>query len=543
MATELDIGRSSALPGINVVGADKALLLRIAFAALGIVFILALFTRIMMEDLRHDEHMFVAGGAVLGKLSLYGDYSYSHLPNLALFFAGLFELTGSTHYLLVARISLFATWMLLLLGMYLTATKLSGSRAVGLFGAILLICDQLFVSHVGMVVSNNIYAATLAVYGLLFFLSGLETSKRRSFWIGLAGLVLSLGAGVKANFIVFVLPIALAAFVMMPGLSLRHRFLTIVLPLAIGGAIGALPTFAYFLVEGEVMLFNVFEFHTGPHREYWSEPARAADVTGLNLPSRVFYAYQLWSSGSTLLIFLGALGLATIVTLRRGLFEAIAGFVEGHTLLIASLALAGIAICFPVSPSFPQYYMPPIPFVILLIAALYGRLTVEESRMAAPLLCTLALAAVILGGPRLMSDLRALASSDRWTPFKVHALAEDIGNAVRGSGVSGPIATLVPIYALEAGLDIYPEFATGPFYYRIGDYLTPEERSAFSVTSPSTLDDLFSENPPAAILTGFEGKLDIPFERYAADKGYDVLPMTFGEDRYGRGRLSLNSPR
>ena len=540
MATDLEIGRAAARQAHGAAAAERTFAIPLILA--GGLALLALFARIMMEDLRHDEHMFVPAGAVLGKFGLYGEFSYSHLPNLALFFAGLFELIGSDHYLLVARVSLFAAWILLLLGMHLTAARLSGSRTVGLFAALLLISDQLFISHVGMVVSNNIYAATLAVYGFLFFLIGLESAERRVLMIVLAGLCLSLGAGIKANFIAFVLPVALAAFLLPRNLTLRDRLVSVVLPLAVGGVIGALPTFYYFALQGEVMAFNVFGFHTGPHRAYWTEPANAAGVTGIGLPSRVLYAYQLWTSGSTLLIFLGALGLAAVAAWHRGLAGAVAALGEPKSLLALALVLAGVLICLPVMPSFPQYYMPPLPFAILLIAVLYGRLDSREARTAAPLLTTLALAAVLLGGPRLFADLPALASPERWTPMRVHAVAEDIGSAMRSAGVSGPVATLVPIYALEAGLEIYPELATGPFYYRVGDYLTPEERHAFRVTSPATLATLLAQDPPAAIFTGYEGDLDLPFEHYARANGYEALPATFGEDRYGQGRLLLTSP-
>ncbi len=523
---------------VSGMGRAKALL----YAAIAGLVLLALFARIMMEDLRHDEHMFVAAGALLGRFDLYGDFSYSHLPNLALFLAGLFELASSNHYLLIARISLFATWILLLLGMYLTATRLSGRRVIGLFAVLLLITDQLFISHVGMVVSNNIYAATLTLYGLFFFLVGLEAAERRPLWIALAGLFLSLGAGVKANFFVFVLPIAVAAFILPNYLAFRDRVLAVVLPLATGGVVAALPTFAYLVAHGDVMVFNIFDFHTGPHRAYWSEPEHAATVTGMTLPSRVLYAYRLWTSGSTLLIFLGALGLMTVAVLHRGLAAALVRFADGRTLLVLALVLAGIAICFPVLPSFPQYYMPPIPFAIVLVAALYGRLGVGETGAATPLLATFAMAALVLGGPRLFADLPSIMTPERWTPLRVHAVADDIGEAIREAGRNGPLATLVPIYALEAGLDVYPELATGPFYYRIGDYLTAADREAFFVTSPVTLETLFDRNPPAAILTGYEGKLDQPFERYGEINGYDTLLAPFGEDRYGRGKLMLATP-
>src|SRR5258706_11870815 len=57
----------------------------------------------MSKPLDHDEHQFVAAGALLARRGLlpYRDYPYFHMPNLVFVDALLFRFTG--HLLLAAR--------------------------------------------------------------------------------------------------------------------------------------------------------------------------------------------------------------------------------------------------------------------------------------------------------------------------------------------------------------------------------------------------------------------------------------------------------
>ncbi len=140
----------------------------------------------------------------------------------------------------------------------------------------------------------------------------------------------------------------------------------------------------------------------------------------------MLYACPLSTAGSTLLIFLGLLGLVTVAALHQGPSAALAHLADGRTLLVLAV-LTGIAISFPVLPSFPQCYMPLIPFVIVLIAALYGTLGARETGAAKALLVTIALAALTVGGPRLFADLPSIVTSECCTPVTVHTGASALG--------------------------------------------------------------------------------------------------------------------
>ena len=97
--------------------------------------------------------------------------------------------------------------------------------------------------------------------------------------------------------------------------------------------------------------------------------------------------------------------------------------------------------------------------------------------------------------------------------------------AIAGSqGTGFGVATLSPIRALEAGLRPYPEFAAGPFVYRVADFIPPDERQAYATTSAAQLPAFLDARQPAAIVTGDEPDLDPRFEAYALARGYRQVP-------------------
>ena len=80
--------------------------------------------------------------------------------------------------------------------------------------------------------------------------------------------------------------------------------------------------------------------------------------------------------------------------------------------------------------------------------------------------------------------------------------------------------TLAPIFPLEGRVDIYKEFATGPFMWRISDLVDKHDREALKVISADELEDYLDRERPAAILVGFQKDLERPFILYAKKRGF-----------------------
>jgi hypothetical protein len=129
-----------------------------------------------------------------------------------------------------------------------------------------------------------------------------------------------------------------------------------------------------------------------------------------------------------------------------------------------------------------------------------------------------------------LDELKYLSNPSQWTPLQVHDLAEEI----KGYVPKGTILTLIPMIPLEAKDDIYPFTTTGPFLWRTSLLLSSQRREQYGIISPEELSGLLNQNPPDAILTGFEspnagftnkdpGTLETPFIDYANRSGYKPI--------------------
>ncbi len=138
----------------------------------------------------------------------------------------------------------------------------------------------------------------------------------------------------------------------------------------------------------------------------------------------------------------------------------------------------------------------------------------------------------------------AKKASQPATVDKVYAISTNIRSALSHAGLKGKVATLSPIFVIDAGLPAYSELATGPFFYRTADLLPPETVRALKAVSPETLYSLLDADPPAAIFTGYQ-TISIPantqdsrFEAYARSRGYRRVSGAFG-----KGKLFLRPSR
>src|SRR5262249_16382553 len=102
-----------------------------------------------------------------------------------------------------------------------------------------------------------------------------------------------------------------------------------------------------------------------------------------------------------------------------------------------------------------------------------------------------------------------------------------------------------PLLVLDAGGLIFPEFATGIFFFRSGDHLAPERVLELNGVSPSTIPSVFAANPPAGVFVG-DTMVDRPLLNWAKDNCYTESALTrwkggpYVED-YWKPRLFLRA--
>ena len=274
------------------------------------------------------------------------------------------------------------------------------------------------------------------------------------------------------------------------------------------------PLLYYAVRDWDRFAFNNLGYHL--LNAQWRE--RNGFTATMTWATKLDTARDLLANPSYLLIVAWlALAVAVVLTqsvrpLRR--FSSLApGIVLSGILVIVSLLTA-----FTPRPLFPQYFAMPVPFLLTLMAALYAQMaqpyrrTLRQAAVIAAVLLTITVL------PRHTGSLRrALQPDSRWAGVEAVETSRIIRSQI---DPTSPVAALSPVYAIESGLSIYPELATGSFVYRIGDQLSAEERARYVATSVSTIHELFDANPPAAILIGDEGDLELPLLEYAQSRGY-----------------------
>jgi hypothetical protein len=494
-------------------------------AALAILALLGagLVGTILSAPLRHDEHLFVSNGLLFGEGGLYRDFGYNHLPNLPILLKGVTLATAGASPILVFRWVIVAAWAATAWVLARLTWRLTGSTGLACLTCLLLITNSLLGGEAGTLVSNNFLPVPFALAGLAIFIGETERPTPRFLRLVSAGFLLAAAAGLKANYLVVIAPFAAAAMLLPPTLPFQKRLLRVALPMLIGGIVGALPSLWAAASDPAVFIDHVFGYHRGPHLA-WALGSHEPLI--ISLRDRFVLALSLWGSGSTLLSLV-AIGAISAQLLSRGWRP------DGRTWLVVALVAAGAIVAFVPRPSFPQYFVPPVPFALVLLVLLAAAQTGPERRALRPLFLSVAMLALAFDGPRLVSRLPALARPADWTGNIVHAISQQVAAAAQ----RGPVATLSPIYVLDAGGSIYPELAGGPFIYRVADLIDTEHRSLWRLVSPRTLAARLDAAPPGAILVGNEGALDDAFRAYATSRHFRQVPLVGGQTRYGALQL------
>ncbi|MGE3512240.1 MAG: hypothetical protein AB7N65_25535, partial [Vicinamibacterales bacterium] len=204
---------------------------------------------------------------------------------------------------------------------------------------------------------------------------------------------------------------------------------------------------------------------------------------------------------------------------RKG--EPLGGFSSWPVICAAGLVVVSVFMFLLPTPVWTSYFSPFVIWSTLFLAALYARLP-PETRGGARILAGVCVFLLLLF--RMPGDLRLMhAALDpaRWPATEAHRQGAALRSAMSRQ-LDGPVATLSPLLALEAGLPIYPELSTAAFGYRVGGLLADQERTRFRLTSPADLERLLRTRRPAAVLTGFEGGLDSALEAFAIAAGYEL---------------------
>jgi hypothetical protein len=112
---------------------------------------------------------------------------------------------------------------------------------------------------------------------------------------------------------------------------------------------------------------------------------------------------------------------------------------------------------------------------------------------------------------------------ENWTSLKIHKTSQDI---CKDTPEDDHILTLSPLYVIEGGGNIYPQFSAGAFAFRIADKLSEDNKIIVTAIGAKDLMDFIKKNEPSAIIIDPDNTFADPIEdligSYWQAKEYDI---------------------
>ena len=268
--------------------------------------------------------------------------------------------------------------------------------------------------------------------------------------------------------------------------------------------------------------------------------AQRARLAGLAIGSagKVLLALEAWFSGSALLSVYLAVLLGVLLMSDAGDRRAVPATVWRAIGVVLGTLVLTMIMSFVPTPAFPQYFIQPLVCLPLLCALLCRELGATGRATVPPVALAAMIVLVAAAVPRLAPALATLAAPQSTVTARTAQAGDRLRAILTERGLEAEkIATFMPIYPVEAGLPVYPEFATGQFAYRVMPFVTPELGRYFRAVGPQDVAAFLAADPPGSLLLGFEPELEAPFVQFAQSRGYQQVPGVDIEDRYGRGVL------
>jgi hypothetical protein len=467
----------------------------------------------MHKGLNHDEQMYVSSGALLVRSQLpYVDYPYFQMPLLALVYGVAFQGWGDL--LLVARLlnTLFAFGACLLL--FSIVWRLSvgiGSllrTALSVGSVMLYISGSQFVYTSGLAWNHDL--PVLLTLGSLALLMPGKSTDKVDMHVLCSGFVLGLAASTRLLFLPAIVPFGFAIMLSSdtrPAMGLRRLIL-----FGIGFAAGLLPSLLFLVMSPGEFFFGNVTYH-GFNEQYWRSVGYERAMTPAG---KLGYAFDvLVSEPSNWLLLLGML--VVLVTMSR-----IGPRDRVMVVILPFLTAAALFLCALVpTPTWLQYFY--APYAMMAVAFALGTVSLVRTRrrLAVLLFSIVTVVSVAYSVLRYLSLGNMLAVDD-WAP----GIVSRVGREIREAVPAGTVVTLSPMYPLQAGLDIYPGLASGPFGFRVANILSAEEKAEHGLISEEDVLRLMSQRPPEGILAGSEGALEVPLVQFAIEHRYKEVELS-----------------
>ena len=472
----------------------------IAVLLLLVVLFLAVLAGSMSKNVGRDEQMYCGGGVLIsqGKM-IYRDFSYaSQMPYHALLYAAIFKISGTSYYLLSGRmVSVFSNIVVILciVGVYRRIFKSFSALGMilGLAAAVLYVFNPFVDYSNGYAWNHDVVIACVAL-SLWLFISIDFNGKLQYGRIAAISVLLTLASCMRITTVLVEL-LFLGALLKEPASCQARRFQRL-LPFLTAATV--------------VLVWPVWIIAQAP-QAFYLNMVKIPTLYGewLGKIGMVHNKFDLIMAGLTTPGYLVLIAMAVYLGISSIFFRRRVKISSGRSMSMPWLLVVIFIVIVLIPPTmWRQYLAMPVPFLVIALAYPLLRLRIMcgegkvsgHFKIACVLIGVCVFVAVASNLVVLFRIPLAFAPED-WKPVEVHRISEDIGRRVQEPK---RVLTLGPLYALEAGCDIYPELSAGAIIYRVGDYLTSEERAMTHTVGGDTLKDILQTAEPSAVILQVE---------------------------------------
>ncbi len=502
----------------------------ILFAIFALIVCAFIFGGAMWQEVHQDEHQFVAPATVFARHGLlpYKDFPLFHTPNLVFVYGALDKVFTSP--LLAARSFCVLCFALtaLLLGWQTRASLIqrpAWTRDVASICAVLFFVTAAVFANVARLAWNHALPMLLVVCAFLLHIKAAR-QKRGGAALFVSGICLGFAIGTRISFAPLVAPFGLAVF-LLPNFRAREKWHGAAL-FSAGVLLAMLPSLWLLAKYPEQFWFGNFTYPklsliwrrhpmNAPDLAQFADSQRGffdplhEGMKGLPLREKMrsFWSETVKPNGPIFIVF-------TLVGLPACCCALVRNWRAHFNVLLLFLVLPFLLMgCIAPSRYHVQYFYPLLPFLILGSAFGFGFL---ENRIAkisagfAAIMCVVALA-ICSYQPFAM-----LLTPSKWAPIRAHAAGVEIRRLIGGTG---KVLTFAPMIPQEGGVDIYPEFALGPFAWRSAHLIPADKRQRLHLVSVFDIDALLASDPPRAIyLREKDTEINVPLLHFAKAHNY-----------------------
>jgi hypothetical protein len=468
----------------------------------------------MNTPLDHDEHQYIACAKLISSHSLipYFNFPFYHLPNILLVYSLIFKLTG--YLLFGARtFSALCVWVTLLIT-YLTALRIFREKntflklSIASFSVFFIFSNPVFIYTCGKA-WNHDFPIMLTMLSFVFLYRALDKSSAG--YTFLTGFLSGFAAGTRISFVPVVLPLIIYILVFPKTGTLKERLRLLYFFVA-GIFVSFIPSLILFISYPGQFVFDVFSYHLQIDAQYLKSFGWYTPVYG-----RIEYFLHVISEPRNFLLTIA--GIVFILCLKFYSLNDNKKMTELNIIIVVIPFLLIGSLIKPVI--FYQYLYAPVPFIVL--GTILGISKLKDKLQMHSLLLYIVLAGIsIYSGGKYFWKVNKLSNPQNWLTVQYHNYGYEISKYTG----KGKVLTLAPIFALEGGAEIYPEFSSSPFTWRTSEFVNTQIRKRMKIISKPDLDEFLKNDPPLGILTGFEEHLEGDLIRWGKENKFEKVPIS-----------------